>query len=84
MSMKNWSVNPERAKRQQDTGRFISFGDGPHSCPGWQVALHETRIFLAQLFLVPGIKLEREPDITWNDMVHGYELRNAKISCDNA
>jgi cytochrome P450 len=77
-----FAVDPERAKRQQDTGRFISFGDGPHSCPGFQVALHETRIFLEQFFQVPGLKLEREPDITWNDMVHGYELRNAQISCD--
>jgi cytochrome P450 len=77
-----FSVDPERAKRQQDTGRFLSFGDGPHGCPGWQVALHETRIFLEALFAVPGIKLERDPDISWNDMVHGYELRNALISCD--
>lgn len=77
-----FAVDPDRAKRQNDSGRFFSFGDGPHGCPGWQVALHETRIFLEKLFLLPGLKLEREPDITWNPMVHGYELRNAQISCD--
>ena len=79
-----FKVDPDRAKRMKDTGRYMSFGDGPHACPGWQVALHETRIFLAMLFKVPGLKLEREPDIGWNEQVKGYELRNAIISCDKS
>lgn len=77
-----FAIDPERATKQKDTGRFYSFGDGPHGCPGWQVALHETRIFLTHFLQVPGIKMDREPDITWNDMLNGYELRNAMISCD--
>ncbi len=77
-----YAVDPDRAKRQQDLGRYLSFGDGPHTCPGWQVALHETRIFLDQLFRVPGITLEREPDISWNAQLGSYELRNADISCE--
>ncbi len=77
-----FAVDPDRAKRRGDSGRYISFGDGPHSCPGWQVALHETRIFLEQFFQIPGIKLDHAPDISWNEMVKGYELRNAEISCD--
>ncbi len=76
-----FAVDPDRATRMKDLGRFLSFGDGPHSCPGWQVALHETRIFLQQLFRVPGIRLDRAPDIGWNEQVKGYELRNADISC---
>lgn len=79
-----FAVDPDRAKRQKDTGRYMSFSDGPHSCPGWQVALHETRIFLHKLFEVPGLKLEREPDISWNDALKSYELRNAIISCRRA
>ncbi len=79
-----FAVDPDRAKRQQDQGRYLSFGDGPHTCPGWQVALHETRIFLQQLFQVPGIKLEREPDISWNTQLGSYELRNAEISCTSS
>jgi cytochrome P450 len=43
-----FKIDPDRAKRQGDQGRYLSFGDGPHTCPGWQVALHETRIFLQQ------------------------------------
>jgi len=76
-----FAVDPDRAKRQKDIGRYMSFSEGPHSCPGWQVALHETRIFLQKLFEVPGLKLEREPDIGWNDQLKSYELRNAIISC---
>ena len=77
-----FAVDPQRAKTQKDTGRFLSFSDGKHSCPGWLVALHETRIFLEQLFKVPGLKLVREPDISWNNQLKGYELRNAQITCE--
>jgi len=77
-----FAVDPERAKRQRDTGRFLSFSDGAHNCPGWHVAMHETRIFLEQLFKVPGLKLEREPDMSWNNGLKSYELRNAIVSCD--
>ena len=76
-----FAVDPDRAQKMQNTGRYMSFGDGPHSCPGWQVALHETRIFLDQLFRIPGLKLEREPDMNWNPQLKSYELRNADISC---
>lgn len=79
-----FAVDTERAKRQRDTGRFLTFSDGAHNCPGWHVALHETRIFLEQLFQVPGLKLEREPDMSWNAGLMSYELRNAIISCDRA
>jgi cytochrome P450 len=79
-----FKLDPDRAKRVGDQGRYLSFGDGTHSCPGWQVALHETRIFLQQLFQVPGITLEREPDISWNDQLGSYELRNADISCERS
>lgn len=79
-----YAVDPDRAKRQKDIGRYLSFSDGIHGCPGWQVALHETRIFLHRLFQVPGLKLEREPDIGWNDQLKSYELRNAVISCEGA
>lgn len=79
-----FAVDPDRAKRQKDIGRYLSFSDGIHSCPGWQVALHETRIFLERFFQIPGLTLEREPDIGWNDQLKSYELRNAVISCSSA
>jgi cytochrome P450 len=72
----------DRAKRQKQSGTFMSFGDGAHHCPGWQVALQETRVFIDRLLRVPGIRLEREPDMSWNMMVMGYELRNAIVTCE--
>jgi cytochrome P450 len=79
-----FAVDPDRAARQKDSGRYLSFSDGPHSCPGWQVALQETRIFLEQLFRVPGLRLDRNPDISWNSQLGSYELRNADISCSRS
>jgi len=79
-----FALDPDRAKRQGDLGRYLSFGDGTHTCPGWQVALHETRIFLEQLLQVPGVRLEQEPDISWNAQLGSYELRNAWMTCDPA
>lgn len=78
------TLDPDRAAKMKANGSFLSFGDGPHHCPGWQVALHEARAFLDALFKVPGIRLDRAPDIGWSDMLQSYELRNAVITCDRA
>jgi hypothetical protein len=77
-------LDPDRAKRAGENGAFMSFGDGAHRCPGSQVALHETRIFIDRLLRIPGIRLERAPDMTWNPIVGGYELRDAIVACERA
>lgn len=77
-----FQIDPDRARKQNDNGTFMSFGDGAHRCPGWQVALHETRVFVDRLMRVPGIRLVRVPDMHWNPLVNGYELRNAVVACD--
>lgn len=77
-------VDPERAMKQNQTGTFMSFGDGSHHCPGWQVALNETQVFINRLFRVPGIRLQRAPDLLWNAPLQSYELRNAVVTCDRA
>jgi cytochrome P450 len=79
-----FALNPDRATNTKSNGAFMSFGDGAHFCPGWQVALAETRVFLDSLFRVPGIKLERAPDIGWSVMLQSYELRNAVVTCNAA
>jgi cytochrome P450 len=58
----------------------MSFGDGPHRCPGAAVAMQEVAIFLEQLLRVPGLRLERSPTMTINPVSTGYELRNAVIA----
>lgn len=77
-----FALDPDRATRLKTNGSFMSFGDGAHHCPGWQVALHETRLFLDALMRVPGIRLERAPDVGWVDLLQSYELRNAVVACD--
>jgi cytochrome P450 len=59
-------------------------GDGPHRCPGAQLALHETRLFLDRMLRLPGIRLARAPRLAWNEAIMGYELREAIVACDKA
>jgi cytochrome P450 len=79
-----YAIDPDRAEKQNQLPTWASFGDGPHRCPGAQVALHETRIFLNHLFRVPGLKLEKAPDIGWSMATQGYEMRNMIVSCTRA
>src|SRR6267378_698975 len=60
---------------------LMSFGDGPHRCPGAAVALLESAIFLDHLFRVPGIRLAQTPRMTTNPLVESYELRGAVVEC---
>lgn len=78
------ALDPDRAQRMKTNGAFLSFGAGAHHCPGKQVALHETRMFLDALLRVPGIRLERAPDVGWSEMLLSYELRDAIVTCDRA
>jgi cytochrome P450 len=79
-----FAIDPERAEKTNQLPTWASFGDGPHRCPGAQVALHETRIFLNHLFRVPGLKLEKAPDMGWSMATQGYEMRNMMVSCTRA
>jgi hypothetical protein len=74
------ALDPDRSKKSG--GGSLSFGHGSHRCPGSQVAMHETRIFLDRLLRLPGIRLKREPRISWHEMIMGYELRKAIVICD--
>jgi cytochrome P450 len=77
-----FTLDPDRARRMKNTGAWMSFGDGPHRCPGSQVALHETRVFLDHLFRVPGLKLAQKPELILSVQSQGYELRGAVVTCD--
>jgi cytochrome P450 len=77
-------VDPDRAAKQKTVGSFISFGDGSHRCPGSQVAIAETRVFLDRLMRLPGLKLARTPQMTWCDGLMSYELRDAIVTCEPA
>ncbi|MGE3692184.1 MAG: cytochrome P450 [Novosphingobium sp.] len=76
-----FAIDPSRAKRMKEVGSYMAFGDGMHRCPGAQVALHETRVFLDALFRVPGLQLETTPRLQWNRAMMSYELRDTWVSC---
>jgi cytochrome P450 len=77
-------LDPDRAKTTPDRSGFMSFGDGPHRCPGAQLSFHEARIFFLKLFELPGLKLEKAPSVSWYRPIAGFELHEAIVSCDKA
>jgi cytochrome P450 len=76
------AIDAERAKRQRMPSNWMSFGDGPHRCPGAQVAMHETRVFIDALLRLPGIRLAAAPSLGWIEDINGYELHGAVVECD--
>jgi len=76
-----FALDPARAARMKENGSYMAFGDGPHRCPGAQVALHETRVFVDALFRLPGLALAQPPRIEWNRTLMSYELRDCLVTC---
>lgn len=79
-----FAIDADRSKRQKMPSNWMSFGDGPHRCPGAQVALHETRVFIDALLRLPGIRLAVPPTLGWLEEINGYELHGAIVECDPA
>jgi cytochrome P450 len=77
-----FGFDAERGRRQKVPGGWLSFGDGAHRCPGAQVALGETRVFIDALLRVPGIRLETPPSVGWCHPIAGYELHGAIVVCE--
>jgi cytochrome P450 len=72
-------LNPDRARAERVGAAALSFGDGEHRCPGAGVALAEAEVFLDRLLRIPGLRLARAPDMAWNPLVTGYELRGCEL-----
>jgi cytochrome P450 len=79
-----FSFDLERTAKAKNVASYMNFGDGPHRCPGSQVALHEGRMFLDRLMRVPGVRLVGEPTMVWNVNTQSYEIRKMMIACDKA
>jgi cytochrome P450 len=76
------AFSDDRAEKAKNVASYLNFGDGPHRCPGSQVALHETRMFLDRLMRVPGIHLAKPPVMTLASNTQSYEIREAIVACD--
>lgn len=60
----------------------LSFGDGPHRCPGEHVAIQETDIFLKKLFALPGLRMVTSPTVGARAGISSYEVTNLRIAVD--
>ncbi|MGI8305472.1 cytochrome P450 [Saccharopolyspora hattusasensis] len=58
----------------------LSFGDGAHKCPGANIAILETDVFLKKLLALPGVEMSKPPRVSFNDAIGGYELRGMVVS----
>lgn len=79
-----FQLRTDRTRGERVPGAGLAFGDGEHRCPGAGVALAEAEVFLDRLLRVPGLRLERAPNISWNPLVTGYELRGCELVVDRA
>jgi cytochrome P450 len=77
-----FAFDAERAAKARNVANYMTFGDGPHRCPGSQVALHEGRMFLDCIMRLPGIHMVRQPRMQWNLNTQSYEIRDMIIQCD--
>jgi cytochrome P450 len=73
-------VCPERSLAGGVREAVLSFGDGPHRCPGEHVAIQETDIFLTKLFAVPGLRMVTPPTVGIRPEISSYELKNLRLS----
>ncbi|WP_188187834.1 cytochrome P450 [Nonomuraea sp. SYSU D8015] len=58
----------------------LSFGDGPHRCPGAGIAILETDVFLSRLFALDGVRMAAHPRVSFNNDIGGYEIRGLRVS----
>ncbi|MFE4663541.1 cytochrome P450 [Streptomyces sp. NPDC056716] len=75
-------LRPGRAMADGAGAPGLSFGDGPHKCPGLHIALLETDVFLSRLFALPGVRMAAPPTIGFIDGIGSYELRHCVVEVD--
>ncbi len=74
------SACPGRALDAGAGPAVLSFGDGPHRCPGAGIAILETDMFLTRLFALPGIRMATAPRVGFKDEIGGYEIRGLTVT----
>ncbi|MFE5212853.1 cytochrome P450 [Streptomyces sp. NPDC056600] len=68
-----------QAARGADAPPVLSFGDGPHRCPGADIAILETDVFLSRLFAEPGLRMRTAPRVSFQRALGSYELREFHV-----
>ncbi|MER5182389.1 cytochrome P450 [Streptomyces sp. NPDC002896] len=75
-------IRPGRAMTDGAGPPGLSFGDGPHKCPGAHIAILETDVLLSRLFVLPGLRMATPPRVGFNDAIGSYELRDFTVVLD--
>ncbi|MEU9556253.1 cytochrome P450 [Streptomyces fumanus] len=60
----------------------LSFGDGPHRCPGAHIAVLETDVLLSRLTALDGIRMAGPPRVAFQEAIGGYEIRDLTVAVD--
>jgi cytochrome P450 len=76
------AVCPARPLPDGVADSVLSFGDGPHRCPGAHIAIQETEIFLTKLLALPDVRMEREPQVRFRKQIESYELSGLILRVD--
>ncbi|WP_432988773.1 cytochrome P450 [Dactylosporangium sp. CA-233914] len=76
------AVRPARPLAPGVAPAALSFGDGPHRCPGAHVAIQESDIFLTRLLALPGIRMSSPPRVAMKPDISAYELRGLRVAAD--
>lgn len=71
-------IRPHRPLPRGVSPAGLSFGAGPHRCPGEHLAITESAVLLEHL-LTAAPRLARAPEIAWDDVVAGYRLHGMRV-----
>jgi cytochrome P450 len=74
------SICPGRPLEKRAQPPVMGFGFGPHRCPGAFIAIQESDIFLQRLLSIDELRLAGQPDITYVDLIKGYEITDFLVS----
>lgn len=74
------AVCPGRPMADGVADAALSFGDGPHRCPGAYIAIQETDTFLTKLFALPGLRMVQPPTIRIRPEIASYELVGMRLT----
>jgi cytochrome P450 len=74
------AVCPARPRAEGVGEAGLSFGDGPHRCPGAYIAIQETDIFLRKLFAMPGLRMVTPPRVGIRKEIASYELTGLTVA----